>query len=98
MSTLALAVPWTIGTTSLTVHESVRQQPLEVYPNPVSDVLYLKHLPSERVAYSIFNVMGQEVATGVSCGTISVADLQSGVYFLQIKGDDFLDTAKFVVK
>ncbi len=82
----------------LTVHESVRQQPLEVYPNPVSDVLYLKHLPSERVAYSIFNVMGQEVATGVSCGTISVADLQSGVYFLQIKGDDFLDTAKFVVK
>ena len=82
----------------LAVHESVRQQPLEVYPNPVSDVLYLKNLSCERVNYSVFNVLGQEVATGASCGTISVAGLQKGLYFLQIKENGFSRTAKFVVK
>ena len=82
----------------LAVHESSSQQPLEVYPNPVSDVLYLKNLSCERVNYSVFNVLGQEVATGASCGTISVAGLQKGLYFLQIKENGFCKTAKFVVK
>lgn len=81
-----------------TVHESYSQKQLEVYPNPVSDVLYLKNLPSETVQYSIFNVLGQEVTTGSSSGSISVAGLKKGVYFLQIKGEGLLETAKFVVK
>ena len=82
----------------MTVHESVPQQPLEIYPNPVSEVLYMKNLPCGRVEYSIFNVLGQEVAAGSSCGTISVAGLEKGLYILQIKGEKFLETAKFVVK
>ena len=81
-----------------TVHESSFQQQLEVYPNPVSDVLYLKNLPSETVQYSIFNMLGQEVTVGSTNGSISVAGLKKGVYFLQIKGEGLLETAKFVVK
>ena len=82
----------------MTVHESSQQQPLEVYPNPASDVLYLKNLPCERVDYSIFNVLGQEVTAGASCGTISVAGLEKGLYFLQIKGENLRKTTKFVVQ
>ncbi len=82
----------------LAVHENTRQQPLEVYPNPVSDVLYVKNLPSEKVEYSIFNLMGQEVAAGLSSGTISVAGMEKGIYFLQVKGEGACETAKFVVK
>ena len=82
----------------LAVHENTTKQPLEVYPNPVSDVLHLKDLPCEIVEYSIFNLMGQEVAAGLSSGTISVAGLEKGVYFLQVKGENFCETAKFVVK
>ena len=80
------------------VHEFSSQQPLEVYPNPVSDVLYVKSLPCEAVDYSIFNVLGQKVAAGSSNGTISVAELEEGLYILQIMGEKFLETAKFVVK
>jgi len=80
------------------VHEIASQQPLEVYPNPVSDVLYLKNLPCVTVEYSIFNVLGQKVAAGSSHGTISVAGLEKGLYVLQIKGEKFLETGKFVVK
>ena len=82
----------------LTVHESALQQPLEIYPNPVSDMLYMKNLPCKSVDYTIFNVLGQEVTKGFSCGTISVAALEKGLYFLQIKGEDYRETAKFIVK
>ena len=82
----------------LTVHESIAQQPLEVYPNPVSDILFIKNLPCETVEYSIFNLMGQEMTTGSSSGTISVAGMEKGLYFLQVKGEGACETAKFVVK
>ena len=73
-------------------------QSLEVYPNPVSDVLYLNNLSCGQVDYSIFNVLGQEVMNGISCGTISVADLEKGVYFLQIEGENSRESVKFVVE
>ena len=82
----------------LAVHESIVQPPLEVYPNPVSEVLHLKNLPCEAMEYSVFNVLGQKVTMGFSCGTISVAGLEKGIYFLQVKGENFCETAKFVVK
>ena len=79
------------------VHESSNPQQLEVFPNPVSDILYVKNLPNE-VEYAIFNVLGQKVTEGSSCGTVSVAGLEKGLYVLQIKGENSLETAKFVVK
>ena len=80
------------------VHEFSRQQPLQVYPNPVSDILHIKSLPYENVDYSIFDVLGRMVAAGSTDGTISVAELEKGIYVLQIKGEKQIETAKFVVK
>ena len=84
--------------TSDAVHEASSQQSIEVYPNPASDVLYMKSLPLTTAYYSIFNVLGQEIASGTTNGNISVAGLQNGVYFLQVKGEGILETTKFVVK
>ena len=80
------------------VHEFSRPQALAVYPNPASDVLHIKNLPSEYVDYSIFDVLGRRVAAGSTDGTISVAELEKGIYVLQIKGEKQMETAKFVVK
>lgn len=84
--------------TSDAVHEASSQQSIEVYPNPASDVLFMKSLPLTTAYYSIFNVLGQEIASGTTNGNISVAGLQDGVYFLQVKGEGILETTKFVVK
>ena len=84
--------------TNTAVSETSSPQPLEVYPNPVSDVLYLKNLPCAVVEYSIFNVLGQQVTAGSSRGTLSVAGLEKGLYILQVKGEKYLETAKFIVK
>ena len=92
---IADIIPTTVSVVS---HEPSRQKPLEVYPNPVSDLLYLKNLPSETVDYAIFDVSGRMVTAGTSNGTISVAGLEKGLYLLQIKGEKQAATAKFVVK
>ena len=61
-------------------------------------MLHIKNLPCEQVDYYIFNVLGQEKTNGSTSGSISVAGLEKGLYFLQIKGKDFCKTTKFVVK
>lgn len=85
-------------TTPLSFVNESAQPSLEVYPNPVSDILYLKNLPCERVGYSIFNVLGQKVSSGSSSGTISVSGLEKGVYFLEVNGEGLRRTTRFVVK
>lgn len=82
----------------LAVREPSRQLPLEVYPNPASDVLHIKNLTYEEVNYAIFDVSGRMVTSGYSNGTVSVSGLEKGIYVLQIKGGKLLKTAKFVVK
>ena len=87
-----------IPTDHTSVNELASNQTLEVYPNPASDILHLNNLPYEQVDYSIFNVMGQKVSAGVSSGTIQVAELESGIYFLQVKCGEFQKTARFIVR
>ena len=58
----------------------------------------MKNLPSETVDYTIFNTLGKVVAAGSSCGTIPVAALEQGIYFLQIMGENYHKTVKFIVK
>lgn len=83
---------------SMAIHEASLQHSLEVYPNPATDVLRLKNLPFEAVDYAIFNAMGQRVKSGSTSGTISMAELTNGIYLLQIDGDKYHVTAKFVVR
>ena len=80
------------------VHEIYSKQSLEIYPNPVADVLNIKNLPCEAADYTIFNILGQKVMSGSTDGTISVAELETGLYVLQIKGEKILETKKIVVK
>ena len=82
----------------MSVLEAVHLQPIEVYPNPATDVLYLRNLPCEAVNYAIFNAMGKKMKAGSSNGTIPVADLEKGSYLLQTESGKCLETAKFVVK
>ena len=76
----------------------VSHQQLTVYPNPASDVIYIDGMPNVTVDYAIFNVLGQKVTEGYSDGNISVAELEKGLYILQIKSEKILETAKFIVK
>jgi hypothetical protein len=86
------------STPPMAVQEPFQTQPFAVYPNPATDILYLKGLQREAVDYTIFNTMGQKVKAGSSQGVIPVAELGAGVYLLQIGGGKNYRTVKFVVK
>ena len=47
---------------------------------------------------TIYNVMGKQVASGYSNGTIPVSELGKGVYMLCVEVDKCMETIKFVVK
>ena len=87
-----------IPTSSQAVDEAAGRQPFELFPNPTSDILYLKGIPFEAVEYTIYNVMGKPVASGYSNGTIPVSELGKGVYVLCVEVDKCMETIKFVVK
>ena len=85
-------------TPPVAVYEASCPQTLEVYPNPATDVLYLRNLTCETVDYAIFNTMGQKVKAGTTNGIIPVAEMVKGIYLLQINGGKNFETVKFVVK
>ena len=85
-------IPWSVA------NGRWERELFEVYPNPVSEVLYLKGLPCEAVDYAIYNAMGQKLAAGSTSGTIPVAALGKGLYLLQIRSASLQKTAKFLVR
>lgn len=63
---------------------------LEIYPNPVSDMLTIKLSRQVKGKWMMHNILGQEVLKGNLSGLetdIDTSTLQSGLYALQIKDD-----------
>lgn len=74
--------------------------PLELFPNPVDEVAYIKNFPSEGQAH-IFNMSGQVLhSQNIFQGDnqLIVSDLPEGIYLLEIVADGFFWTEKLVVK
>ena len=71
---------------------------LDVYPNPVSDILNVNMKIKDGIDYQVFvsDIMGKPVTT-ISQNTnfINVATLSAGMYFINVKTDNGLFTHKF---
>lgn len=64
---------------------------LNVYPNPASTVLNIKMKNTTDAPYAVYNMLGSVVAQGTLTGTdtaLNIANLQSGVYVLNIAGQN----------
>lgn len=69
----------------LTMHVSSYKKPLQVYPNPARDQLFLSSIKSATTTYIIFDSYGRQVQTGqVGNGMLSLNALTKGIYFLKI--------------
>jgi hypothetical protein len=90
-------VDWTTGV------QANMQHNIQLYPNPVTNVLYLTtHGDSERFnAYEIYNLSGLKVAEGRlfnNSYAIPVDYLGSGMYLLRIKNELNAQNFKFIKK
>lgn len=75
---------------------------MQVFPNPTSDILYLKGLEdrSDVASFEVIDVSGRVILTGQwelneAC-MMSTSSLQNGIYILRIKTDDGIRKTQFV--
>jgi len=70
-----------------------------VYPNPASDYLVIEGIAYKKLNFLIYNIMGQSVKTGKlenNTSKINITNLNSGIYFIQLKTEDNSKTIKFI--
>jgi hypothetical protein len=78
------------------------QNEVTIYPNPASSVLNIDNRSSEGIsAIAVYNLSGSlvdEVKSTTSLQSISVAALQSGIYFIKIQMKSKVINYKFIKK
>ncbi len=72
-----------------------------LYPNPVSDILYLKNIPPNVETVTLYSPEGKQIAvipvSGKTESHIRVSDVPSGIYFLTVAGKDYLVNRKVII-
>ncbi|WP_042722105.1 T9SS type A sorting domain-containing protein [Flavobacterium sp. B17] len=82
---------------TLSTREANPKSAVTIYPNPVTDVLYLKEMTKASVL--IYNAAGQLVLNQtVNNGQVNVSTLPKGIYMLSISADGKSYTTKFIKK
>ncbi|MCB0642269.1 MAG: T9SS type A sorting domain-containing protein, partial [Phaeodactylibacter sp.] len=73
------------------------KEQLRVFPNPVSDILYLTDL--EQVHYRLMNMEGRLIRSGLSTdGQLYMGDLPDGTYLLQVEGESGIPYRQLLYK
>ncbi|PQA91947.1 hypothetical protein B0A69_16120 [Chryseobacterium shigense] len=83
----------------LSTKETVKENQITVYPNPVSDLLFVILKGNKEEKAEIYNMEGRKVmetTIGNNSNKINVSDLPSGNYILTVKGIEL--SAKFIKK
>jgi len=68
-----------------------------IYPNPANDILNL-NIEEENYSASIYNMLGQELIKVKNAENIDVKQLNTGVYKLLIKTQNYTKTLSFLKK
>ncbi|MGB3947517.1 MAG: T9SS type A sorting domain-containing protein [Bacteroidia bacterium] len=61
---------------------------ISIFPNPVSDVLYVKNLNKLNI-YFIMDIMGEIVKSGQLLNQVDVSDIKNGIYFMLLNDKEY---------
>ncbi len=78
--------------------DDLENTPISVYPNPVEDKLTIESTGIPITKSIIYSIQGQVVLETSDNDEIDVANLPSGVYFIQITAENRTQALKFVKK
>ncbi|MFC4687417.1 T9SS type A sorting domain-containing protein [Epilithonimonas pallida] len=70
---------------------------VKIYPNPVSDILYIQPVSGITQA-EIFDITGKKVNSKLNNNKIDVKNLQSGIYILSTEAGGKKSSQKFIKK
>ena len=75
----------------------LRKNEIEIFPNPATNIIYTGITITRPLQYSIYNLQSQLINNGMLTeNTISVSDITSGVYLLEIRDDENMYHGKFI--
>ena len=77
---------------------NIFQASVSIYPIPAAENIYIKGLPQGNCPFVIYAMTGQKVAIGTTEGEISVSQLTTGVYILELQINKEIVRKKFVVR
>jgi hypothetical protein len=84
---------------ALGVASNELQDSISIYPNPASDVLFFENNSTESISnIEIYTINGSLVknVSDTNIQSVSVSDLQTGIYFLKIKSNNQTLNYKFI--
>lgn len=83
---------------ALAISDNQLENLINIYPNPVSEVLHIDNINTENYTLKVYSVQGQEVKLNtISSSAINVENLSSGIYFLEITTlEGFKEVRKFI--
>jgi hypothetical protein len=82
---------------TLAVDAAAGKAKIQVYPNPVNDVLTVSS--DKKVSnISVYNVAGQMINNIINSNTINLAKLSSGVYFVKTVVEGEVEMTKIIKK
>ncbi|MGA9213269.1 reprolysin-like metallopeptidase [Kaistella sp.] len=82
----------------LGVHDNVKAQSIQAYPNPAVDVLNISKV-GNKATYTVYNMAGQAVSRGkIIDNKVQVSQLQKGVYMIAVDNDGQVNQVKFIKK
>lgn len=95
---LVNAVVWLASSANLGVRDVMAKQDVEIYPNPVSDYVYIKN--NKFKTYQLLDEMGRVIDSGVikDANAINVQHLPVGVYYLSLQSDKERSSTKLIKK
>lgn len=74
---------------------------IKAYPNPVVDELFIERLDSDNLDVRVYNIKGQLMLSETldqEQSVIGVSELETGVYFFVIEGDNYKKEIKKIIK
>lgn len=70
--------------------------PMTLYPNPVSDVLFIRTEIDHPFDFQILDAVGRMVSSGTAVGRVDVSGLQTGTYIIVLSSEEDRAVSRFV--
>lgn len=91
---------FTTDCTGLIYNDLSLNKKIHIYPNPVTDKMFIENIDGEEIVFSIANSTGQivyyEGCSNKTTHNIDVSDYLDGAYLLSVKTEKLYETVKII--
>jgi polyhydroxybutyrate depolymerase len=88
--------PLTRCSTPLSLHSTPPTGHLKIYPNPAQDILSIETSAIQPLELTLLNAQGAILFKGPFSPSIAISDLPTGLYFLRVQSNDFVQTHRWI--